>query len=134
MVFADMPDPPYVAVIFSSLRTADDDAGYGAMAERMDELAAQQPGYVGIESARDTDGFGLTVSYWATEAAALDWKQVAEHLGAQQLGRDRWYQRYIVARRERAAAVRVATRRTRRRPTVAGMTRRRPANQPRCSN
>jgi heme-degrading monooxygenase HmoA len=96
MVFADMPDPPYVAVVFSSLRTTDDDAGYGAMAERMDELAAQQPGYVGIETARDPDGFGLTVSYWATEAAAQDWKLVTDHLGAQQLGRDRWYQRYIV--------------------------------------
>jgi heme-degrading monooxygenase HmoA len=62
----------------------------------MEQLAAEQPGYVGIESARDPDGFGLTVSYWASEAAAQDWKHVAEHLGAQYLGRDRWYQRYIV--------------------------------------
>jgi heme-degrading monooxygenase HmoA len=95
-MFADTPDLPYVAVIFSSLRTADDDAGYGQMADRMDQLAAQQPGYVGIESARDPEGFGLTVSYWADEVSAQNWKQVAEHLGAQQLGRDRWYQRYIV--------------------------------------
>ncbi len=95
-MFSNMPDPPYVAVIFSSLRTRDDDQGYLTMAERMDHLAAQQPGYVGIESARDADGFGLTVSYWTTEARAQQWKQVAEHLGAQQMGRDRWYQRYIV--------------------------------------
>lgn len=95
-MFSDLGDLPYVAVIFSSLRTADDDQGYDVMAERMDHLAAQQPGYVGIESARDSAGFGLTVSYWASEAQAREWKQVVEHLGAQQAGRDRWYQRYIV--------------------------------------
>jgi heme-degrading monooxygenase HmoA len=95
-MFSDMAEPPYVAVIFSSVRAADDGAAYGAMAERMDQLAADQPGYVGIESARDPDGFGITVSYWRTEADARNWKQVAEHLGAQQQGRERWYQRYIV--------------------------------------
>jgi heme-degrading monooxygenase HmoA len=95
-MFADLCDTPYVAVIFSSLRTADDEQGYAVTAERMDHLAAEQPGYVGIESARDGDGFGLTVSYWASEADAQRWKQIAEHLSAQQLGRDRWYQRYIV--------------------------------------
>jgi len=95
-MFADMADTPYVAVIFSSLRSDVDPAGYDAMAVRMDQLAAEQPGFVGIESARDPDGFGLTVSYWATEGAGRDWKRVAEHLGAQELGRARWYQRYIV--------------------------------------
>lgn len=95
-MFSDTASTPYVAAIFSSMRTDDDEVGYGRMAARMDELAAQQPGYVGIESARDPDGFGLTVSYWASEADALQWKQVAEHLGAQQTGRDRWYRRYIV--------------------------------------
>jgi heme-degrading monooxygenase HmoA len=95
-MFSDVAEPPYVAVIFSSLRTAADDAGYEAMADRMDRLAAAQPGYVGIESARDADGFGITVSYWSTDADARNWKQVAEHLGAQQQGRERWYQRYTV--------------------------------------
>jgi heme-degrading monooxygenase HmoA len=85
---------PSVAVIFSSVRTEDDDEGYAAMADRMDELARRQPGFVGIESARGSDRFGLTVSYWASEADAQAWKQVAEHLGAQRLGRERWYRSY----------------------------------------
>jgi heme-degrading monooxygenase HmoA len=90
---ADTPEPPYTAVIFSSLRT-EGDRGYDAMSDRMDELAAQQPGYLGVESARD--GVGITVSYWATPADAAAWKAVAEHRGAQQLGREQWYAAYRV--------------------------------------
>ena len=55
---AKTPQPPYYAVIFSSLRTAGDN-GYGSMAARMEELAKEQPGFLGIESARD--GLGITV-------------------------------------------------------------------------
>jgi hypothetical protein len=63
MSIAPTPEPPYTAVVFTSLRT-DGDRGYAAMAERMDRLAAEQPGYLGIEAARDADGLGITVSYW----------------------------------------------------------------------
>ena len=90
---ARTPDPPYVAVIFTSLRRPGDD-GYGAMAVRMEELAALQPGYLGIESARD--GVGITVSYWATEDDARAWKRVAEHRATQRTGRERWYEEYTV--------------------------------------
>jgi heme-degrading monooxygenase HmoA len=90
---ADTPEPPYTAVIFTSLRT-DIDHGYGETAARMVELAAQQPGFLGIESARD--GLGITVSYWRTADDARSWKQVAEHLHAQQRGRDAWYAAYRV--------------------------------------
>ncbi|MCX6520714.1 MAG: antibiotic biosynthesis monooxygenase, partial [Actinobacteria bacterium] len=91
---------PHVAVIFASVRHADaslgvvDAAGYDEMAERMDALSREQPGYLGIDSARGADGLGITVSYWATEADAVAWKQVADHLGAQRLGRERWYREY----------------------------------------
>jgi len=91
--FAATPEPPYVAVIFTSLRT-DGDNGYAAMSAQMEALAAEQPGYLGIESARD--GLGITVSYWADEASAQAWKQVAAHLVAQQRGRDIWYADYRV--------------------------------------
>ena len=91
---ATTPDPPYVAVIFTSLRTDHDEEGYEAMAARMEELGAEQPGYLGIESVRD--GLGITVSYWQTEGDAQAWKQVAEHLGAQRLGREEWYRAYRV--------------------------------------
>jgi heme-degrading monooxygenase HmoA len=87
--------PPYIAVIFSSVRTAGDN-GYADAAQRMDELAAQQPGYLGIEAARGSDGFGITVSYWSDEASAQAWKRVAEHVEAQRRGRDEWYVSYTV--------------------------------------
>lgn len=90
---ARTPEPPYTAVIFTSLRTAGD-RGYVAMAARMEELAAAQPGYLGIESARD--GLGITVSYWRSEADAAAWKQVAEHLAAQRRGQREWYADYRV--------------------------------------
>jgi len=92
--FAWTPEPPYTAVVFTSVR-ADGDHGYETMARRMESLAAQQPGYLGIESARGED-LGITVSYWADEAAAAAWKQVAEHLVAQQRGRSVWYRDYRV--------------------------------------
>lgn len=85
---ADTPEPPYYAVIFTSLRTDGDD-GYGAMATAMVELAAQQPGFLGVESARD--GLGITVSYWTDLDAIAAWKADVKHLAAQQAGRERWY-------------------------------------------
>lgn len=101
--FARLPAPPYYAVIFSSRRTAGDE-GYEQMAERMLALAAQQPGFLGAESVRGADGFGITVSYWTTEAAIAAWRAQAEHRLAQEAGRGRWYEHYEirVARVERA--------------------------------
>ena len=98
-MIASTPRPPYVAVIFTSLRAtaADepyDEEGYAATAERMDELAREQPGYLGVESARNPGGLGITVSYWATERDAVAWKAVAEHVVAQRVGRERWYAQY----------------------------------------
>jgi heme-degrading monooxygenase HmoA len=90
---ADTPQPPYVAVIFTSLRTEGDN-GYGAMSAAMDEAAARQPGYLGIEAAREH--VGITVSYWRDEASAQAWKQVGAHLVAQQRGRSVWYSDYRV--------------------------------------
>ena len=101
--FAPLPEPPYYAVIFTTRRTAQD-AGYGNMAERMEELATDQPGYIGIETARGEDGIGITVSYWRDEASIAVWKAVADHAAAQEFGKTRWYEHYVlrVARVERA--------------------------------
>ena len=89
-MIAATPEPPYLAVIFSNQRT-EGDRGYAVMAERMVELAQTQPGFLGVESARDEEGFGITVSYWRDEASIAAWKANAEHAVAQRLGRDRWY-------------------------------------------
>lgn len=93
--FATRPEPPYTAVVFTSTRTAGDN-GYGVMSDAMAELAAQQPGYLGVESVRDASGLGITVSYWRDEASACAWKDVAAHRIAQSRGRERWYDDYRV--------------------------------------
>lgn len=90
------PAPPYYAVIFSSQRRQTDPA-YDQAAEHMVELARQQPGFLGAESARGEDGFGITVSYWSCEAAILAWKQHAEHRAIRERGRNDWY-RYFHTR------------------------------------
>lgn len=102
--FTQLPEPPYYAVIFSSQRTAHGDADYAAMANRMLELAAQQDGYLGAESTRGSDGFGITVSYWRDLDAIAHWRAHAEHRVAQERGQSDWYKHYElrVARVERA--------------------------------
>ena len=101
--FAPLPEPPYYAVIFTAQR-AEGDPGYGALADQMGKLAATQPGYLGVESTRDEAGLGITVSYWQDEASLVAWKDQAQHLLAQKLGKTRWYSHYTlrVAKVERA--------------------------------
>lgn len=90
---AETPPAPYVAVIFTSLRTPGDH-GYDETAAAMAVLARGQVGYLGIESAREE--LGITVSYWRDEQAARRWKEVAEHLVAQRRGLETWYRDYRV--------------------------------------
>lgn len=102
-VFASLPPPPYYAVIFSSQRSEGDN-GYAQAAARMLELAARQPGFLGVESARGADGFGITVSYWASREAIAAWRDQLEHVAAREQGRAIWYSGFQlrVAKVERA--------------------------------
>lgn len=84
---------PYYAVIFTSTRTELDD-NYAEMANKMETLAKQQPGFLGVESARNE--IGITVSYWESLEAIANWKQNLDHLDAQLLGRQKWYENYVV--------------------------------------
>lgn len=86
------PEPPYYAVIFASQRT-EGDKGYAKMAEKMVEMASQQEGFLGVESARDSD-LGITVSYWESLEAITKWKQNAAHQIAQQRGKTEWYKNF----------------------------------------
>jgi heme-degrading monooxygenase HmoA len=97
---ARTPEPPYYAVIFTSLRTGDLD-GYDEASARMLELAATMPGFLGVEAARE--GLGITISYWADLDSIAAWKRHAEHQAVQGKGRRRWYSHYVtrVARVER---------------------------------
>ena len=101
--FAKLPPTPYYAVIFSSQRTEGDN-GYSQTADRMVELAADQPGFLGVESARSAGGFGITVSYWESVEAISRWRAHAEHRLAQENGKASWYEHYEIriARVERA--------------------------------
>lgn len=96
-------EPPYYAVVFTSRRIPADD-GYGETADRMMELAAEQPGYLGVDSARGPDGFGITVSYWRDEESIAGWRRNAEHTLARERGRTQWYAEWAihVAKVERA--------------------------------
>ncbi len=84
---------PYYAVIFTSTRTELDD-NYSEMAIKMETLVKQQPGFLGVESARNE--IGITVSYWESLEAIANWKQNLDHLDAQFLGRQKWYENYVV--------------------------------------
>lgn len=84
---------PYYAVIFTSTQNENTE-GYSEMADKMEALAKQQSGYLGIDSARNE--VGITVSYWESLDAIKNWKQQTEHLQAQQKGRQDWYSRYNV--------------------------------------
>jgi heme-degrading monooxygenase HmoA len=107
MSIAQTPTPPYYVVIFTGQRT-EGDRGYGKMSERMVELAKGQPGFLGLESARGADGFGITVSYWESEEAIAAWKAHLEHQAAQEGGKKSWYAQYQVrvGKVERAYATR----------------------------
>ncbi len=95
-----------MAVIFAARRSGADQPGYAAAAAAMDALAAQQPGFCCIDAARGSDGFGITVSYWADEASAVAWRAQPDHAAAREAGRGRWYDAYDlhVARMSRSYA------------------------------
>ena len=102
---ANTPEPPYYAVVFTSVRSDQDPHGYAVTADRMVELARQQPGFLGVESVREggVHGLGVTVSYWRDLTSISAWKAVGEHRLAQQHGRAKWYQAFTtrIARVER---------------------------------
>ena len=92
-MISNTPKPPYYAVVFTSLRTEGDN-GYSKMADRMVELAEQQKGFLGIESAREE--VGITVSYWKDLESIKLWKSNAEHINAQEKGHNIWYSNFKV--------------------------------------
>jgi heme-degrading monooxygenase HmoA len=99
---ARTPDPPYLAVIFASVRNRQPGDQFDEIDQRMMTLAAQQPGFLGVETA--SSDVGITVSYWADEESIAAWRRNADHAFAQYEGRTRWFDAYElrVARVERA--------------------------------
>ena len=92
-MIANTPQPPYYAVIFTSVRTEGDN-GYTEMSVKMTELAGQQEGFLGMESARNE--LGITVSYWKDRESIKNWRDHAEHTLAREMGRNKWYKSFKV--------------------------------------
>jgi heme-degrading monooxygenase HmoA len=93
MKLAATLEPPYYAVIFSSILN-EEHQGYEELAEQMLKLANEQPGFLGFESARED--IGISVSYWENLEAIGQWKNNLKHLGAQEKGKELWYKNYRV--------------------------------------
>ena len=93
-MIAETPQPPYYAVIFTSIKNDAAEEGYDATSDLMVALAQEQPGYLGHEAARNE--VGITVSYWQNVEAIKRWKQQTDHIIAQQMGRKQWYKSYEV--------------------------------------
>ena len=89
-----IPETPYYAVVFTSRRTPLEEDPYAVMAAEMMELARKQPGFLGVDHARED--IGITVSYWDSLKSIADWKSHSRHLHAQEKGRERWYESYTI--------------------------------------
>jgi heme-degrading monooxygenase HmoA len=100
---AETPEPPYYVVVFASQRTEGDE-GYAEAAAQMEEAVAQQPGFLGADSTRDANGFGITVAYFTDDESIRQWYSHPEHTKTRNKGRAQWYQHYAlhVAKVERA--------------------------------
>lgn len=93
--FAQTPKPPYYAVIFSSLRTPGDQ-GYGRMSDEIENMVSRQQGFLGVESVRNEQGFGITVSYWDSLDSIQLWKNNTSHMKAKEMGKKLWYEQYRI--------------------------------------
>ena len=102
--FAALPKPPYYAVIFSSQRNAHGEADYHAAADALFAIVQGQPGFLGVESTRDGDGFGITVAYFDSEENIRRWRNEATHAATRERGKREWYEHFEVrvAKVERA--------------------------------
>ena len=92
---ATTPEPPYYAVIFTSVRSATNE-GYADTAAKMVALASGQPGFLGVESVREQGGLGITVSYWKDIKSIRAWKNNTAHRHAQRFGKEKWYRSYKI--------------------------------------
>ncbi|MGG0459698.1 antibiotic biosynthesis monooxygenase family protein [Bacillus mycoides] len=86
----------YYAAIFTSQRSEHNSERYESMSENLVELVKTQPGFIRIESARDNEEYGITISYWESLEAIQKWKANTTHQVAQQKGKETWYSQYNV--------------------------------------
>lgn len=83
----------YVVIFRAKIRQLDDE--YAKVAARMRELALDRFGCIEIHTVCEGSD-EVALSYWRDEQSIRAWKSHSEHVLAQQLGRERWYESYIV--------------------------------------
>ncbi|GAB6110061.1 antibiotic biosynthesis monooxygenase family protein [Fusibacter bizertensis] len=88
-------ETPYYAVIFTSTRTLGDN-GYENVGDKMFEMASKQKGFLGAESVRDEEGFGMTISYWDSLESIDIWRNNVSHMKAKEMGKKMWYSKYMI--------------------------------------
>ena len=96
MSLANTPKPPYYAVIFTSIHTLEEKEEYDTASTRMSELAQNMPGFLGVESVRESNGFGITSVYWKDKESIKAWRNHSEHQIVKKRGKAIWYEKYIV--------------------------------------
>ena len=94
-MFCLTPEPPYYTVVFTSQRTAIDD-GYSELNDDLYQEALTFDGYIGAETLRNAEGYGVAVLYWRDMESIQAWARYAKHIRAKQGGKDRWYEGYRV--------------------------------------
>lgn len=99
------PEPPYYAVIFTSVRNDSGSGDYEELSERMVALARTMPGYLGHDSVRGADGLGITVSYWRSLEDIARFRAHPDHAHAIRGGQTGFYEWYesVTARVERVS-------------------------------
>jgi heme-degrading monooxygenase HmoA len=84
-------------VVFRNRKRADyDRLAYSADADRMEELARAQPGFVSFKSYVADDGEVIALSEWSDAEAARSWGRQPDHSVVQARGRAAYYQDYTL--------------------------------------
>lgn len=83
-----------VVTVFRSRLNPGIDTDYAHVAQRMNDLAIQMPGYVEHKSFRADDGERVTIVTFIDQASHNAWRNHPEHRAAQQAGRERFYSEY----------------------------------------
>ncbi len=93
--FAHEIPPPYYVVVFTSRRTEVDD-GFSVLDAKLYEKAQTYPGFLGMNSFRVADGWGVALVYWKTLENIDAWRRDEQYRAAKEKGRTVWYSDFWV--------------------------------------
>lgn len=94
-MFAETPKPPYYTVVFTSIRTEVEE-GYTELNDSLWKDAQKLDGFIGAESQRGEDRFGITVLYFKDMETIHQWSKYQKHIRAKEMGKEKWYEGWRV--------------------------------------